>query len=236
MKRVMFLVAVLSMGFISFANAQGTVLEKVALGAAYIPVGFDNINRSQLVVEGVFRDTCFRVGPHQIQVNGGTITITQGTYRYKGFCSDMLVPFSQTIELGILKIGSYTVVDGVSGRVLGTLPIVQAPVKSAATYPDDYLYAPISDASLLVEGGQKRIVLSGTFTDDCTRLTEIRTQIFGKVIQVLPITERSPGACHRKFHPFQISKPVVVPDGHYLLHVRSLSGNAVSKMVDAYDF
>ena len=238
MKRIMFLTAALltSLFCFSLANAQTSVLEKTSLGAAYVPIGFDNINKSQVTVEGVFTDTCYRVGPYQVQINGDTITVTQGTYRYKGICADVLVPFSHVVELGILKIGNYTILDGASGRTLGTLPIVKAPHKSPATYPDDYLYAPVSDASLLVDNGQKRIVLSGAFTDDCTRLTEIRTQVFGQVIQVLPITERAASGCHRGFHPFQVTKPISVPDGHYLLHVRSLSGNAVSKMVDVYVF
>ncbi len=212
--------------------ADNIKIETVALGTVYAPIGFDSINKSQVAVEGVFSDTCYRVGPHKVTVNGDTITITQGAYFYNGICADVLVPFYQVIELGVLNVGNYSIVDGATGRTLGMLPIAVAPPKSKLTYPDNYLYAPVSDASLLVDGG-KRIVISGMFTDDCTHFKEIRVQRFNNVIQVLPITERV-GTCHRKVSPFQVSKPIEIPDGHYLLHVRALSGNAINKMVDVY--
>jgi hypothetical protein len=218
--------------------AEKTVLDKVnvPLTEAYIPIGFDEINRTQVTVEGVFPDTCYRVSHHRVQIDGKKITVTQEANRYKGVCADMLVPFSQVVDLGILQMGDYSVVDGKTGRVLGTLPISKAPHKSSLTYPDDYLYAPVSDAYILVDSGKKTLVISGGFTDNCTKFTDIKVDVKnGKVIQVLPITERS-GTCTRMYKPYQISKVITVPDGHYLLHVRSLSGNAVNKMVDAFSF
>lgn len=236
MKRIIFLIALLISVFsFSLAQAQQVSLQKVVLAAVYVPIGFDSINKSQVTVEGIFQNTCYRVASHTVKITDNTITITQGANRYNGICADVLVPFSQVIDLGILKAGDYDIVDGTSGRNLGTLPVVNAPQKSPATYPDDYLYAPVTDASVLVDGG-RRVVLSGAFTDDCTKLTEIRVQLFKNVIQVLPITERAASGCHHGFHPFQVSQPLAVADGHYLLHVRSLSGNAVSKMVDIYAF
>jgi hypothetical protein len=214
--------------------AQSTEMAKIALGSAYIPIGFDNINRSQVTVEGVFKDTCYRVGPHRVSRDGNTLTITQSAYVYHGICADVLVPFYQVIELGVMDPGNYNIVDGATGRNLGVLPVVVAPPKSKTTYPDDYLYAPVSDATLLVDSG-KHLVISGAFTDDCTHFKEIRVERFNNVIEVLPITERGTN-CHRKFLPFQITKNIDIPDGHYLLHVRALSGNAVNKMVDAYVF
>src|ERR1700683_2486815 len=120
MKRIMYLIAIF-MSVFPFTHVYGqqVSLEKVTLGTVYVPIGFDNINRSQVMVEGVFKDTCYRIASHTVQINGNTIVITQGANVYQGLCADVLVPFSQVVELGILKIGNYSIVDGATGRELG---------------------------------------------------------------------------------------------------------------------
>jgi len=106
----------------------------------YIPTGFDDNDNSEIVVAGVFPSACYKTGPSEIWIHRETseIYIAVNAYEYEGICAQVLTPFLQTIKLGFLKAGDYTVhithsnlTDHMS---IGT---------SVTSIPDDYLYAPV---------------------------------------------------------------------------------------------
>lgn len=206
----------------------------VPISTAYIPAGFDSNDRAQIYVEGYFPSTCYRVGPYEKQVNQQTseVTVKQTAYKYGTQCLWMMVPYSQPVQVGLLKANNYNVKDSDSGRALGGLPIKLATSNAA----DDYNYAMISDAYVsVIDGNKRNIVIQGELPNVCWQLKEKRTFEDGKsVITVLPIIEKvSEENCTEVRVPFVTTVEVpAVQAGRYMLHVRSLSGASVSKLVD----
>lgn len=208
-------------------------LQKVALDGSYVPMGFDDNDRLQFVVKGKFPNSCYRIGPYDIRVNDvmKKIVITQRAYYYsEGVCILLEIPFTQTIQVGILPKGTYSLVDGKSGATLGKATVTQATNKG----PDDYLYAPVSDANIVPLGsGQNNLVLSGNFTDRCSSFEDVKVIVNDRVIVVQPIIRRDTSmTCPSELTRFQKVVPLDSSiKGVYLLHVRSLDGQAINKMV-----
>jgi hypothetical protein len=209
-------------------------LVRVPIREAFIPTGFDSNDRALIVIAGAFSNTCHRIAPQTVKVDeeAKTIVIDQGAFYYQGPCLMMLVEFNQTVQLGILKAGQYDIVDGASKRSLGTLPVAEA----KSSDPDDHIYASIKDAYVTsVESGENIVVLKMTLPGTCWRLDEKRVLQEGKnVITVLPILAvRGDDNCIEQSFPY--STTVRLPklnDGKYLLHVRSLEGQAITKLFD----
>jgi hypothetical protein len=210
------------------------VLQKVQLTYVYAPVGFDNNDRTQIVVQGTFPNSCYRIGPYKLAVDDSkkTVTVTQQAYYYgQGICIQMPVPFSQTIQVGILREGAFSVADGTSGTVLGKVVVTRATNPG----PDDYLYAPIGDAYVSqLENGQNNLILSGNFSDRCSSFEDVKVAVNDRVIVVQPIIKRDSAlSCPAEKNRFQKVIPLSPTiKGLYLLHVRSLDGQAINKMVD----
>lgn len=215
-------------------HADTPQLVDVPIDRGYIPVGFDDNDRSELTITGVFSNTCYKVGSYQARVDESlsTITIQQSAYYYSGVCLQIKVPYSQRIDLGILKEGSYTVKDQLSGKVLGNIAIARAKSET----PDDYLYAPVTDAFVQDAGDGKHILnLRGNFTDRCTKLKEVRVNYFSDVIVVQPIAthEEQRGGCGHEKVRFQ--QAIDLKDGltgSYMIHVRVMDGQALNRFTD----
>ncbi len=206
------------------------------IAKAYIPIGFDDKNVSQVVVAGEFVSTCYKIGPSHARVDevNRIVTIRQDAYRYSKLCLQVAVPYNQAIDIGILSPGVYSIVDGATGKELGSLPVA----KGVGPGPDDYLYAPMTDAyveTTLAPVKTHTLVLKGQFSDRCTTMTEIRVLPYTDVITVQPITERTGGGeeCRREPARFLMTKALDPSlKGNYLLHVRSLNGQAINKVIN----
>ena len=140
---------------------QPPVLQPYGLTTSYVPIGFDDNDNIQVTVDGYFSNSCYKVGPTAVKFAAPNIIVQQYAYKYSGMCLQIIVPFHQTVNLGILKSGTYHIVDGSSGTRLGALPVTVAKSSSA----DDYLYAPVSDAFLTFSNGKPSVTISGVFTD-----------------------------------------------------------------------
>lgn len=221
--------------FIGIGSAWADTLPQtvnVELDKGFIPVGFDDNDRVQIAVEGVFTNTCFRIGPHAVRVDEAkhTITIQQQAYRYSGVCLQLMVPFSGFIDLGLLRSGTYTIVDYQSKKELGTLPVL----RSTNPGPDDFLYAPITDAYLVNDSVNKKnsLVLSGAFSDRCSEMSDVQVLYQDRVLVVQPIMKRSERCTPEKTRFLKVVELEKEIQGIYLLHVRSLNGQAINRMVD----
>ena len=205
------------------------------LDKAFIPVGFDSNDRIQVTVEGMFPNTCYKIGPYTVHMNetDKSVRIQQTAYKYFAPCIQMKVPFVQTIDVGMLGEGAWRIFDAKSERVLGALPVDLAKTQSA----DEFLYAPVLEAYVFNDPGtmKEQLALSGTFTDRCTVLKEVRIHYYPDVIVVQPIAEhletgRDCGAQLTRFmHTVPLQDGLA---GSYLLHVRSMNGQAINKVVD----
>ncbi len=224
--------AILAMSIVpAFATGPITVV-KAGYHTGYIPSGFDSNDRVQIVGEGIFPNTCYRPATPRVEVDEVTreVKIAPQAYQYDGICLQMLVPFDQTLNLGILAAGTYRVIQENGGGDLGNLRVGVATSSDA----DDFLYAPISQAYTETHGGKTSVRVTGSFTDSCMRLVDVTVSVEPKVLVVLPIAEREARAdCTAGNFPFDRSVEIgAVRSGRYLLHVRSLNGNAFNHLVD----
>ncbi len=227
--------------------ASDTVPTKVAvdLGTAYIPQGFDSNDNVQLVVEGIFENTCFRQAPTRAVVDPVTreLKLYPQAYYYDGFCLQMVVPYNQTLDIGLVPAGQYQVMDmtggsprfasgpSTRGRSLGMMTVDQATRAEA----DDYLYAPVDQAFVDTQGtdGKQVLHLTGNFTLSCAGIKEVKVSMQDKVMVVLPITEIRQGQCQSGSYPFH--QTLELPAGvksRTLIHVRSLNGKALNVLND----
>ncbi|MBX9769589.1 MAG: hypothetical protein K2X47_20095 [Bdellovibrionales bacterium] len=227
--------------FVFTAALSANAVEKpklvpVPLTAAFVPQGFDSNDKAQVMVEGYLPSACYKIGPTEAVVDEktGTIRVQQMAYYHNVMCAQAIIPYNQVIQVGILGQGNYKVQDVRSGDILGALPIRLA----TQAEPDEYLYASVRDAYVLPEGAGPRVArVEGFFSNTCSRIKEMKmVEESDTVIAILPIVERRPGtACNRMLVPFQ--EDVRLPHlnvGRHLLHVRSLSGQAVNKLFDVY--
>lgn len=206
----------------------------VSFNKVYVPAGFDDNDRTQITVEGIFPNTCYKVGPYATKVDPTTRTITvqQQAYRYQGVCLQVLVPYYQTIDLGLVPQGNYKIIDAANGSALSAIRIDTA-TKSEA---DEYLYAPMTDAFITTEPetGLHTLSILGAFTDRCTVFEDIKVNYTEDVIVVQPIVKHIVARnCAQEKTRFV--KTLQLKDGltgMYLLHVRSMNGQAINKMVD----
>ncbi|NBX75657.1 MAG: hypothetical protein EBQ92_03820 [Proteobacteria bacterium] len=214
-------------------NAPKTV--ETALTKAYIPLGFDDNDRIQIAVAGTFKNTCYKVGPHALKVDAEnkTITVQQQAYLYSGVCLQMLVPYSEIVDVGIIPSGNYKVIDAQSGKALAELPVNVG----TSAGPDDFTYAPVSDAYVVKdeETGKHMLAIAGSFGDRCSDFQEIKVNVANDVIIVQPVLERKADiSCAPEKVRFlkTIELNDNVKNGVYMLHVRSLNGQAINKLVD----
>lgn len=204
------------------------------LQKVFVPVGFDDNDRVQVTVQGTFDSTCLKVGSHNVEAveEKRQVLVDQKAYLYQGICLQIKVPFTQTLDLGLLPAGDWTIVDANSGKNLGALKVAA----SQNGGPDDFLYAPISDA-YVQDGasGGKTLCLKGSYSDRCTKLKEVKVNYASDVIVVQPVAEHLGGHRDCAASAVRFSHCETLPDdlmGEFLLHVRSMNGQAINKIID----
>lgn len=205
----------------------------------FIPQDFDNNDNSQVVVDGTFSSTCYKTAPVEYVVNHETkqVTVRNQAYFYSSsWCAFVTVPYFQTVNLGLLPEGKYEVKaedERGASRPAGFLPVYY----SKTIGPDDYLYAPVQEALLLTKktNSKRAVLLRGALTSSCMTLADVKVLYRpGNVIEILPMAQMSnAGGCRDQMIPFE--KAVIIehePKGKALIHVRSLSGQAVNNVVN----
>jgi len=213
--------------------ADSPVLVNVVLEKSFIPIGFDDNDKVQVVVTGTFSNACYRVGPYQVQTDreNRKVHIRQSAYLYPGWCLQIMIPFTQVIDIGLLPSGEYTVGDATNGNVLGKLPVTVAKSQGA----DDFLYAPVTDAFIQITSDKPILTLKGNFTDRCMQLKKTVVHYYPDIIVVQPIVEMSEDTslCGHDLIRFQRETVLSTAlKGNYLLHVRSVDGQAINKIVE----
>ncbi len=204
----------------------------------FTPMGFDDNDNAQLVLFGNLSDTCHKTGPVTAVVSNvqKSITVRDSVYVYSsGWCADVLTPYLEVVNLGMLAQGDYLVVaekpDG-TFKSMATLPITLARRSS----PDDYLYAPVDHLHVARLSGTEssEIVLSGVFHNTCMVLKDTKvTYRQNNVIEVLPIAAMAASGCKPEARTFETTvKLNPTLHGRTLIHVRSLNGQSLNQVVE----
>jgi hypothetical protein len=214
------------------AFAQDPVKKPATFNTIYVPKGFDSNDNVQIVGEGMFKNTCYRPAETTVQVDHEKKTITVGpvAYEYSGMCLQVVLPFDRVLDLGMLKAGTYSVIQATDGSMLGTVQVAEARTDS----PDDFLYAPIDQAFLRQQNGQGEVFLTGSFSSSCMHMDQIKVSVQEKAIVVQPIAkmEARDGCLRGKFPFSKMVKVDGLTKGRYLLHVRSMNARAINNLVD----
>ena len=207
--------------------------ERVVLHAKhfFMPPGFDNNDNAQLILNGMLPNTCYKSANAKVEVDETSkrIVVTPQAFFYPGsWCLQVLVPYTQTVDLGVLQTGDYTVVEmdeRGAGLTRGTLPVAQARTSA----PDDFLYAPIKAARIERQGASQNLILSGQLSS-CMRIKELKVLArIPNLIEVLPIVEEDGTNCSGTPRSFEqmVSLPDLEP-GTTLIHIRSLNGQSIN--------
>lgn len=196
----------------------------------YIPEGYDSNDSIQLVAAGEFKNSCYQTGIIQSKVNASKneITLALTAYLYEGRCLKVEVPFFQTVYLGrINKSGNYKIKDGYDGRLLGNIRVGKPSEEGSGT--DNTSYATITDAFII----GNELHLRGLYSNTCLQVKDIEVRYQKDVLVVLPQLEfLSSSSCAKTELPFELKKTLTdaLPE-KFLLHVRSMGGQAVNKIV-----
>ena len=216
-------------------GAEGPRLVKAPVDKVFVPFGFDDNDNVELVVHGHFASTCYKTGPATAKVDEAAkvITVDAQAYLYSGVCAQALIPFTQSIKLGVVKQGDYKVVVPDSPQAQ---PAVLSIVAATTTDADESYYAPVEGVALNATRNGVRVEGEWPYTFvGCMVMKEIRADVTpGNVVVVRPIAEFTDGpACdsQRLSHHFSVEAPLAarLTSGDYLLHARALNGNALNR-------
>jgi hypothetical protein len=207
--------------------------ERVTIHAKhfFMPPGFDDNDNAQLVLSGMLPNTCYKSANPKVEIDEARkrIIVTPQAFFYPGcWCLQVLVPFTQTIDLGVLQQGNYTVTEmdeRGSGLTRGTLPIAEA--RSGA--PDDSLYAPIKAARIERRENELTLILSGQLSS-CMSFKEVKVMArVPNLIEVLPIAQEDGTQCSGPARSFERSVALpALEHGTTLIHIRSLNGQSIN--------
>jgi hypothetical protein len=246
-----------SLGF--FVGIGSFAAERVELkltGVLSPTLGFDDNDQVQVVVHGMLPNACYTVGPTMVlwsKKKTNEATIRQfGVLQTEGICATrgeqlpphmmMAIPYTKVITVGRLESGKYRFnYKAQKGSPRGMMKsreieIVQAQVPAVDSLP----YAAVSTAfvpDVVFSGSDLEIKLSGVLNNNCTKLDEnVKVEKQGDVIVLLPTVSLIEGVvCAQALIPFEkkvnLGKQL---EGYYLIHTRSMNGQAVNHVVDVF--
>lgn len=203
-------------------------MEKIPLitGKIYLPAGYDDNDLVEVAVSGRLPDLCHRNPTYEFTRVGNNFEIQLYAYYVplpEG-CKNISIPFLDTITLGVLKKGSYSVkLRGVDTRqTVQQFKVAQA----SSSLRDDFLYGNVM--GVIENDNNRQIELIGTNPVNCLMLKSLETEVQEGIIVLRPkFEERSP--CKNRPSSFSIKYEVPYlsnqPRG-ILLHVRVMDGRS----------
>lgn len=204
----------------------------VSMQKLFVPNGFDSNDNVQIVGAGLYANSCYRNAETKVRVDHEkkTVFVLALAYHYDGYCLQVVLPFDRVIDVGILQEGTYSIVQELDGKTLGQITLR----KATGDGPDDFMYAPISQAFFQSRGLDNRVFLAGEFPLSCMRLKEVRVHAQTDVLVIQPIVEiDSSRPCVDGRYPFENMTDVgFLPSGRYLLHVRSMNAKSINTLFE----
>lgn len=223
------LIAFMAMGVVA---ASVPVEVMVPIEDVYAPKGFDSNDNSQIIISGYLPNLCHRAPKSIVNVKNDVIDIKIVSLKYdpsNPYCPEMIVPFVEAIDLGIMDKGMYDVV--VNGKSIYERRANMQIDEASSDAVDDFVYAGVEYVEK--SAGSRKVVLKGYNPSDCFILDEIEVIDNGKdVYSIMPKMKQISDFCALKMVPFEYD--MVVPDklkaDKVLLHVRSVQGKSVNSI------
>lgn len=207
------------------------------------PTGFDSNDNIQITVTGTLSNQCLQVADTEYLVNQTHKTITVKQFAQKKTfveCKKQTLPlqlqipsqFTQVVNLGLLDSGSYKIIY--NNNLVRNFDVAQADT----TNTDDEIYAPVSDIfipEVIYETQNAEVALTGALPL-CLEWKDVDVTRFDDVIAVMPKVNLIPKV------PCSSDNSSIVPlekivglgplnEGKYLIHVRSMNGSGINKIV-----
>lgn len=228
--------------FVGNLNASPQDIQELDIEELFvIEQGYDSNDDIELTVHGALPNACFKLHEaksNRIGTNSFEIKVSMKKKNLSGCESALIetpVSFSQTISLGELDPGKYNF----SYSVKGNIKQKYMNIKSAdVSTIDEQLYAPISSAfipELIYTTNNAHVVLTGIFYSNCFELKAENVEVIrnNNVFIILPKANYSQyKKCKNKMYPIQqiVNLGPIKTKGHYLVHIRSLSGLSVNRV------
>lgn len=243
MKNVLRSVAVMaSMGCSVASFANNAVLVDAPVEKIFVPQGFDDNDKVEVIVHGHFTSSCYKMGPVNATVNKETkvVSVRAEAYYYPGaVCMQMMVPFIKSVELtSSLPAGTYKV-EALNRPETPSASLLV--VHTTRPEADDFLYAGVQTAGLDRNiTGSNDIVLRGNHPRlfvGCMKFVEVKSYLDStNVLVIQPVTRIAPdeectSADESSHFEQRVTLESPLAPGEYLLHVRALDGNAVNQLL-----
>lgn len=210
------------------------------ISAVYAPSGFDDNDNVQVVIEGVFPNSCYWAGPVKVAIQGKRIEIKHEAYFVDGHCYDMMSFYTKVVDIGVLKADHYAIYLPQGGVPSAHLPVKKATQNNKTGIVDDYLYAPVKKAEI-ISRNPHLLRLEGIFPNGAMQLDRVIISApVNHVIDILPIAkvdeakvkDQSPPVSF--VHQVDLSsiKELGKESGRFLIHIRALNGLSVNLIED----
>lgn len=219
--------------FSGMAAASTPVELMIPAEEVFLMNGFDSNDSVEVMIYGNLPNLCHKSPTTNVRVVGDKIKITLTALHYEPsnpFCAQVLVPFLETVNVGLLAKGDYKVVinEGTEVQSVGAMHISQA----TTTTQDNFIYAKVETIEKNENAGT--ITLVGTNPSDCWVLDEIKWEPNGKNgFAVLPIMKQVKETCTDSPVDFRYTTKVPTDLEHlhvFLIHARSLAGKSVNTL------
>jgi len=217
-----------------FAGHEWPEVIPVTVDGIHIPIGYDDNDMIKIVTTGTLKKSCYWEGNPEVKVNNNarTVTIKQIVLGYPSTCTDSNIPFHRVVEIGMLPASEYAIIDGLTKERIGTLPVTKATKTiSYGAYADEAMYALATDVFV----NNRVVTMDFLIPEDCLRFKEAQVDYQPGVVVVKPILEGD-AACKGTLKPYR-SEFTLRGDvkGRQLIHVRSLWGRSLNKLIELGD-
>lgn len=215
---------------LSQVQASVPVEKLVPVDHLFVPAGFDSNDTSEVVITGFLPNLCHKSPSAKVTKSGKKISIEVSSLYYhesNPFCPEMIVPFVETVKLGLLDKGQYEIT--VNGKSPWELNEKLAIAESTSASVDNHHYAYVNYIDKETAAGE--VVLKGYNPSDCFELDRIEYLSNKKdSLSILPIMKQVRGFCPMKMVPFSYKwrVPTDLEASKVLLHVRTMDGNSVN--------
>lgn len=205
----------------------------VPVDHVYIPSGFDSNDNAEAVVTGFLPNLCYKAPKSSVVIKNGKISVSVKAIKNiaggrMNYCASVIVPYSESINIGVLDKGKYkvSVNESSSWELFGNINVAEASSNSI----DDEVYANVSEVTRLDKASRK-VVLKGSNPSDCFELKEISIINNGTdTYSILPKMKQVKDFCIKKMIPFtyEIEVPQKLDADKVLLHVRVMDGRSIN--------
>jgi hypothetical protein len=195
----------------------------------YVPKGFDSNDNVEVVVTGFLPDLCYHSPQAKVIKTEGKNIIIEVKALYKtdmnGACPEVIVPFTETVEVGVLDKGDYNLIVNQGQPTSLNTPLAVG--DSFSPYIDDFVYLSVD---YVKKDYKNRIVtIHGWNPSDCFVLDQVKIISNDKdTLSLLPILKQVRDFCPMKMTPLnvEVEIPNILEKQKILLHVRSMEGKA----------